>query len=226
MTAGGTGTSTGVTLTDTLPDSGLTWSIGGADAAACSIAASVLTCNFGDMASGSTKTITLTATTSEDKCPSIQNTATVSSTNDTDTSNNSSGPITIAIECPPGNQGCTPGYWKQSQHFDSWVGFTQSQSVGGVFSGVAGVCPTLANKTLLQALNFKGGNTLCEKVQILLRAAVAAVLNAANPNVSYPLSVSEVQSMVNTALATHDPDTILDLATLLDDDNNLGCPLN
>ena len=26
-------------------------------------------------------------------------------------------------EPPPGGEGCTPGFWKQTQHFDSWVGF-------------------------------------------------------------------------------------------------------
>ena len=29
----------------------------------------------------------------------------------------------VAVNPPPGGEGCTPGFWKQDQHFDSWVGF-------------------------------------------------------------------------------------------------------
>lgn len=99
VTAGGTGSSTNVTLADTLPG-GLTWAIGGPNAASCSIAGSLLTCGFGTMAQGSTRTITLTATTSLVHCPSISNTATVSADVDANTGNNTSGPIPITVSCP------------------------------------------------------------------------------------------------------------------------------
>ncbi len=29
----------------------------------------------------------------------------------------------VTVNPPPGGEGCTPGFWKQRQHFDSWVGF-------------------------------------------------------------------------------------------------------
>ncbi len=61
---------------------------------------------------------------------------------------------------------------------------------------------------------------------ILLRAAVAALLNAADPLISYPLSTSQVIAQVNTAIASGDRSTILALASTLDADNNLGCPIN
>jgi len=60
-----------------------------------------------------------------------------------------------------------------------------------------------------------------------LRAAVAALLNSSNPSVNYPLTTSQVISQVNAALATGDRNTILTLATKLDNANNAGgCPLN
>jgi uncharacterized repeat protein (TIGR01451 family) len=98
-TAGGAGSSTNVVLTDTLP-AGLTWTVGGADAAACSISGGVLTCNFGTMAQGSTKNIVLTAATSAANCGSIADTASVSAAVDANLANNSSGPVSIAIVCP------------------------------------------------------------------------------------------------------------------------------
>jgi uncharacterized repeat protein (TIGR01451 family) len=101
----GDGTAKNVVLEDTLPDGSLTWSISGPDSGSCSIAAGKLTCNFGDMASGATKSITLTATTSSTNCPEINNTATVKADNElpSDRGNNSSGPIKINVKCiaPP-----------------------------------------------------------------------------------------------------------------------------
>jgi len=126
---------------------------------------------------------------------------------------------------PPVNQGCTPGYYKQSQHFDSWKNYSPTQSVSSVFSNVVA---SLQGETLLQALQGGGGPDLVGAQTILLRAAVAALLNASNVNVAYPLTAAQVIAEVNGALATSDRQTILDLATLLDSYNNGpgGCPLN
>ncbi len=72
---------TGVTLNDTLPAG--TWTLGGADAGSCSIgAANALSCSFGTLASGATKTITVSRPTSKADCGTIQNTATVGATNE------------------------------------------------------------------------------------------------------------------------------------------------
>jgi uncharacterized repeat protein (TIGR01451 family) len=98
VTAGGTGTSTNVTLSDTLPSG--TWTLSGADAASCGIAAGALSCTFGSMASGTSKVVTLSRATTGADCPSIANTATVNATGDTNTGNNSSS-ATIAVTCAP-----------------------------------------------------------------------------------------------------------------------------
>ena len=76
---------------------------------------------------------------------------------------------------------------------------------------------------MLQALSFKGGNTVDGAAQILLRAGVAAVLNSVA--VAYPLTTAQVIGQVNVALATLDRGTILALASTLDGYNNLPCPL-
>jgi hypothetical protein len=80
--------------------------------------------------------------------------------------------------------------------------------------------------TLLDALNYKGGSGLKGAARNLLRAAVAALLNAASPNVDYPRTTAEVIADVNAALASNSRSTMLSLAEELDRDNNLGCPLN
>ena len=121
---------------------------------------------------------------------------------------------------PPVREGCSPGYWKN--HLDSWAdtGYSPDQtvaSVGFVGSG-------RDSMKLSQALALKGGSTIQGAKDILLRAAVAALLNAADPNVSYPLTVAQVLAEVNAAFASNDRQTILDEATRLDEFNNLGCP--
>ena len=50
-------------------------------------------------------------------------------------------------------------------------------------------------------------------------------MNAAHPDVDYPMNVTQVRNAVNTALASLDPATILALESELDELNNLGCPL-
>jgi hypothetical protein len=120
--------------------------------------------------------------------------------------------------------GCTPGYWKQTQHFDSWVGYAPTDVVGTVFA--LGAYPSLAGKTLAQTLDGSGGSTLTGAASILLRAAVAALLNSTSPDVDYPRTTAEIIADVNAALASNDRATILALATALDADNNLTCLLD
>jgi hypothetical protein len=124
-----------------------------------------------------------------------------------------------------GSQGCTPGYWKN--HEKSWptTGYSTSQKVSSVF-GQASLYPSLGSSTLLQALYFEGGSDLNGAAGNLLRAATAALLNSAHSGVDYPWVTGQVVFEVDAALASQNRDTILGLASDLDQDNNLGCPLN
>ena len=56
----------------------------------------------------------------------------------------------------------------------------------------------------------------------MIQQGVAALLNAAHHNIDYPLSIDEVIDQVNAALESGDRDSILDLAKVLDEHNNLG----
>jgi hypothetical protein len=114
---------------------------------------------------------------------------------------------------PPGDEGCTPGFWKQSQHFDSWTGFATTDKFEAVFGvNVPG------DPTLLQALNAGGGG-----INALERHAVAALLNASSPDVDYPLTVSEVIANVQAAIANG---TIEQTKNEFESFNELGCPLS
>jgi hypothetical protein len=126
---------------------------------------------------------------------------------------------------PAGDEGCTPGYWKN--HTDSWAGtgYTPGQTAGSVFSGASSF-PSLASKTLLQTLQGGGGSGAEGAARILLRAAVAALLNAGHAGVDYAQTTAEILADVNAALSSGDRNTMLDLAAELDSDNNLGCPLS
>lgn len=124
---------------------------------------------------------------------------------------------------PPGEEGCTPGYWKN--HLDSWddTPYSPSQTMEDVFN-VPDVF-NLDGKTLLQALSFQGGPYKPGAARILLRAATAAILNASHPDVAYPMDAADIISAVNTALLGSRAD-MLALKGILDANNNLGCPLD
>jgi hypothetical protein len=128
-------------------------------------------------------------------------------------------------EPPGGSEGCTPGYWKN--HTESWAGsgYSPNQTVGSVFSG-ASAFPSLASQSLLQALQGGGGSGTLGAAKVLLRAATAALLNAAHTGVDYPRTSAQIISDVNAALTSNNRNTMLALATALDKDNNGGCPLN
>jgi hypothetical protein len=47
---------------------------------------------------------------------------------------------------------CTPGFWRQEQHFDSWMGYSSGQSLDTVFGVDAP-----GDDTLLDAARSNGG---------------------------------------------------------------------
>lgn len=124
-----------------------------------------------------------------------------------------------------GEEGCTPGYWKN--HTSNWEEYNTSTTLGSVFTFPASLS-SLADDTFLEALKYGGGDTVLQKAQILLRHAVAAFLNAAHDGVGYPYrrfgNPFNIQAQVNAALASLDGDEMLDLKDVLEDANQLGCP--
>jgi hypothetical protein len=122
-------------------------------------------------------------------------------------------PIPVPDPVPQGGQGCTPGYWKQSQHFDSWVHYQPGDSYNAVF----GVTSSFGG-SLLNAAGLGGGG---EKA--LGRHAVAALLNSTNNGVSFPYSPTDVINMVQGAYATGNFEGVKNIFAA---QNELGCPLN
>jgi len=136
------------------------------------------------------------------------------------------GPTVDAVKI--GNEGCTPGYWKT--HTEDWEEYTSSQTLAAFNLTFPASLADFEDLTILEALQGGGGPGLDGAVEILLRATAAAYLNAASEDVGYPYrrfdGPGSLQSLVNSALASLDRETILDLAAELDEANNLGCPLS
>jgi hypothetical protein len=133
-------------------------------------------------------------------------------------------------DCNEG-QGCTPGFWKANadkKGANAWP-VSPDTLLSSVFTIPACLsgCPENYNTiTLREALSLQGGKTLCQKAEILLRAAAAAYLNSLSTCVQYPISTGTLVTEVNAALASCDSAAIITEATRLDGFNNLGCPLN
>jgi hypothetical protein len=133
-------------------------------------------------------------------------------------------------------EGCTPGYWKNNAknwQASAWpVGISPDDKVSvyftipGCLSGCTVNGKSFGNNKLKQALSFQGGDDKCGKAEILLRAAVAALLNSSSDCVSYGHTQAEVIEMVNAALASCNGGQIVSVAAHLDELNNSGCPMN
>ena len=126
-----------------------------------------------------------------------------------------------------GNEGCTPGYWKN--HTSNWQEYTTSSKLGNNFD-LGAFEAKYGDTTFLEALSFKGGTGAEGAFRNLMRATVAAFLNAAHEGLGYPLrrfnDPGNMQDTVNAAIATGKRGAMLDLAAEYDGYNNLGCPLN
>jgi hypothetical protein len=127
--------------------------------------------------------------------------------------------------CPPddrGTQGLTIGFWKN--HTANWVLYQTTDKVGDVFSAVRTstdpAIRALANTTLLDALDFKGGPSTADKTALLLKQAVGALLNAAHPEVHYNLTTGQIRAMVNAAVTSLDPGQIQALQAQLEGFNS------
>lgn len=114
-------------------------------------------------------------------------------------------------DTPPGgggDEGCTPGYWKQPQHLDSWeaTGYSPDDSFVDVFG-----TNRYGDITLLEALELRGNRN----GQALARHVVAGLLNSTSPDVDYFWTTAEVFAAFDAGLKD-----------ALAEANEAGCPLN
>ncbi|MEH6586716.1 MAG: hypothetical protein V7720_09155, partial [Halioglobus sp.] len=124
-----------------------------------------------------------------------------------------------------GREGNTPGFWKNNaEQWDAiaWPHLSQDQLLFEPTQLLSTLFPALEGSqqgglSLEDALDLNGGG---EKA--LIRHAVAAVLNAAQPLIPYPLTLAEVLNSVNEALQAGDKKTIEALKDELVGFNELG----
>ena len=137
--------------------------------------------------------------------------------------------------CDPGSgqEGCTPGYWKNHNGFWSqkarlyvnvffgplgWLG-------GGDPALRAAVTGAIGDLTLDNALSYRGNRN---RFEALLRSSAAGLLSATHPEVEYPLSAEEVVQMTRSAWQAWlvgDYTSVETYKNTLDNSNNLGCDL-
>jgi hypothetical protein len=117
------------------------------------------------------------------------------------------------------SDGCTPGYWKQEQHFWAWTYDTDAD-----FDTVFGVDFFDPDETLLDVLWLQGDKTGINK---FAAHAVAGLLNAAYfGNPTYWETEAGVIALVQAVNPGSTPKAnIVNLKDRLDDWNNSGCPL-
>ena len=127
------------------------------------------------------------------------------------------GPLVTTCNPPTGDQGCTLGYWKN--HEEDWQGYTTAQTLESVFNVPDAL--NIDNVSLLDALSFQGGPGVEGGARILMKQAVAALLNAAHSDVDYPLTVAQVINQTNAALASDNRNTMIALAGTLEGYNSL-----
>jgi len=131
--------------------------------------------------------------------------------------------IWITVPDPRPDEGCTPGFWKQAQHLGHWA--PTGLSPGDTLASLFFITQATPEASLLEALSLKGGKGIAGAEHTLFRIAVAALLNAAHPDVNYPLTADEVLTYVRIALEQYDRETILELKDMFDEANNAVCPL-
>lgn len=113
------------------------------------------------------------------------------------------------------SEGCTPGYWKQKHHFDSWVNYAPTDDFATVFGRVV---PGVTD--LESALRANGGG-----VNALARHAVAALLNVANGDVNVNDYATEAD-VIAAFQAAFDSGDYEPQKNAFESLNEEGCPLN
>ena len=127
-------------------------------------------------------------------------------------------PAVLTCTTPPptiDGQGCTPGYWRQPQHYGNWSGgYTPDTQFSAVFEDA------FPGQTLGEVVQIKGGG-----LNALGRHTVAALLNAASDSVGYGMTPAEVIAAFNAVYPGSDTDyeTLKNQFAAM---NERGCPLS
>jgi hypothetical protein len=141
---------------------------------------------------------------------------------------NGSGAIDDIVfdEETEGGDGCTPGYWRQLHHLDSWMGVGPMNDFNTTFMvdvewGRKCRADGMGDITLLKGTRCRGGGK-----NALARHGVAALLNANQTDVAFGLTASEVKAIVKAGLDAGTKSAANAAKNILAAENELGCPLN
>lgn len=145
----------------------------------------------------------------------------------------------VAATCVLG-QSCFPEDWIGLATASSWIGYSPNQKVSSLFSIPSAATQTkkkakssnvisadlssVSKLTLLQVLgNPNVSGTLQKAAASLLKEAIAGLLNAAHPQVNYPIeNTATIIAQVNAALASLDLTQIKTLTYTISTYNKLG----
>jgi len=154
--------------------------------------------------------------------------------------------LCIPKEPPPDNpvyEGCSDGFWKNQEEWWAGTGFRTDDSFDLTFGVQSAIVPPgggrdgnppLVDPSLLEVLETGGGDN---GENGMARQAVGALLNAASPDVNYPLTVAQVIAAVQDAYANPSSPTegfaaahalfegYNTLVTILPDGTRYHCPL-
>jgi hypothetical protein len=123
--------------------------------------------------------------------------------------------------------GCRPAFWARAINHDLWEEHEPSELVGGFFPEPE----QYARLTLVEALGEPSPDR--DVRRILIREAVAAILNAAHESLGYPYSRYQVGLQarppivptVAELLRAGSSDQMVVFTQELAEANRLGCPL-
>jgi hypothetical protein len=144
----------------------------------------------------------------------------------TDGTGRNSHPATKVYYQPAG---CTPGFWKQPQHFGYWHDspyrpVDPRSALSSAFSAFDGQGGYAKDLTMIAALDLENSTGVGQ----LLRHGVAALLNAYSKGVLYGFhdDPQAIKDAVNAALAGGGQSEIDALHRKLEQYNQLGCTLS
>jgi hypothetical protein len=146
-------------------------------------------------------------------------------------------------------EGCTPGYWKVCQHLSNWFIYSPTDTFNSVFGVTNYVDCEGTPYTLLDVMHLTGNSYSCPGnrnaspdgprancnagapfgnlggdpiSENLGFHAVAALLNAAHPNINYGYTPLEVINLFQNSVLDGQAAALKDSLDML---NNRGCPL-
>lgn len=131
--------------------------------------------------------------------------------------------VAAALWLPlPELQGCPADVWSQRPEWTG-TGVAPGQLVRNVFSQ-SKLYGQIGNVGLRAALRFQGGGGLLGAAKVLIREGAAALLNATDRNLEFPYPRSQVIVLVDGALLSGDLARMDEVASLLREANEAGCP--